>query len=78
MYVGVMKGVILGAAPAAHLIDLTHEVPPGDIRAAAFRLWQAAPFMPPGTIFLAVVDPGVGSQRRPLAIAAGGLFLRRA
>ncbi len=71
VYVGVMKGVILRSVPEARFIDLTHDIPPGDVRNAAFKLWQAAPFMPPGTIFLAVVDPGVGSTRRPLAVSAG-------
>jgi len=72
VYVGVMKGVIGRIAPQARLIDLTHEIPPGDVRQAAFRLWQAFPFMPPGTIFLAVVDPGVGTTRRPLAVRCQG------
>ncbi|HVO39105.1 MAG TPA: SAM-dependent chlorinase/fluorinase [Spirochaetia bacterium] len=71
VFVGVMKGVILRAAPQARLIDLTHEIPAGDVRDAAFRLWQAAPFMPPGTILLAVVDPGVGSSRKPVAVSVG-------
>lgn len=68
VYAGVMKGVIATISPRARLIDLTHEIPAGDVRQAAFRLWQARPHMPPGTIFLAVVDPGVGTSRRPLAI----------
>jgi len=68
VYVGVMKGVITRIAPHVRLIDLTHEVPPGDVRHAAFRLWQAFSFLPEGTIFLAVVDPGVGTSRRPVAI----------
>ncbi len=67
-YVGVMKGVILGLAPRAHLVDISHRVPPGDIRRAALLLWQAAPYFPPGTVFLAVVDPGVGTGRRGLAV----------
>lgn len=71
VYVGVMKGVILRSAPEARFIDLTHDIPRGDVRDAAFKLWQAAPFLPPATIFLAVVDPGVGSPRRPLAVSAG-------
>jgi len=67
VFVGVMKGVILARAPRARVVDLTHEIPPGDVPAAALRLWQAAPHMPRGTIFLAVVDPGVGSSRRGVA-----------
>jgi hypothetical protein len=73
VYVGVMKGVILRAVPEARFIDLTHEIPAGNVRDAAFRLWQAAPFMPAGTILLAVVDPGVGSSRKPLAGSVGSL-----
>lgn len=68
-YVGVMKGVIASIAPQTNVIDLTHEIPPGDIRQAAFKLWQAVPFFPDGTIFVAVVDPGVGTRRRAVAVA---------
>jgi hypothetical protein len=64
-----MKGVIAQIAPQARLIDLTHDIPPGDVRAAALRLWQAGPFMPRGTVFLAVVDPGVGSDRAAVAVS---------
>ncbi len=67
-YVGVMKGVILGIAPAARLVDLSHEIAPQAIRQAAYVLGQAAPHFPPGTIHLAVVDPGVGGARRPLLV----------
>lgn len=66
-YVGVMKGVISGIAPLAETVDITHQVSPGDIRRAAFQLWQSVPFFPPGTIFLVVVDPGVGTGRKPVA-----------
>jgi S-adenosylmethionine hydrolase len=69
VFVGVMKGVIAQIAPHARLIDLTHDIPPGDVRAAALRLWQAGPFMPRGTVFLAVVDPGVGSDRAAVAVS---------
>lgn len=68
-YVGVMKGVIASIAPQAQVIDLTHEIPPGDIRQAAFKLWQAVPFFPDGTVFEVVVDPGVGTRRRRIAVA---------
>lgn len=67
-YVGTMKGVILGIAPAVRLVDLSHEVAPQDIRQAAHILRQAAPYFPDGAIHLAVVDPGVGSDRRPLLV----------
>ncbi|MCI0370300.1 MAG: SAM-dependent chlorinase/fluorinase [candidate division NC10 bacterium] len=66
-FVGVMKGVILGIAPQARLVDLTHEVPPQAVAVAAFLLETAWREFPPGTIHLVVVDPGVGSNRRPLA-----------
>jgi len=74
MYVGVMKGVILGLEPGARLVDLTHDVEPGDIAGAAFKLAEAWRFFPSGSVHLAVVDPGVGSARRPLAARAGGHF----
>lgn len=67
-YVGVMKGVILGIAPGARLVDLTHDLPPRHILAAALTLEAAVPHMPDGTIHLAVVDPGVGSTRRAVAV----------
>ena len=71
-YVGAMKGVVLAIAPQATLVDLTHQVPPRDLLAGAFVLRHAAREFPPGTIHLAVVDPGVGSSRRPLAARAAG------
>jgi len=67
-YVGIMKGVILGIAPQARLVDLTHEVPAQDVTAGALLLRSAIEFFPPGTIHVAVVDPGVGSERRPLLV----------
>lgn len=70
-YVGTMKGVILGVCPEATLVDLTHEIPPQDVRAAAWQLAASARYFPAGTIFVAVVDPGVGSGRRALAAEAG-------
>jgi S-adenosylmethionine hydrolase len=66
-YVGAMKGVILGIAPHARLVDLSHEISPQDVRAGAFVLWSAYRYFPSGTVFCAVVDPGVGSARRALA-----------
>jgi hypothetical protein len=73
-YVGCLKGVILGINPQATLVDLSHEVPPQDIRAGAFILAGAAPYFPPGTVHLAVVDPGVGAGRRALAARARGQY----
>jgi S-adenosylmethionine hydrolase len=68
-YVGVLKGVILGINPAATIVDVCHAIPPQDVRAAAFLLHTAWPYFPPGTIHVVVVDPGVGSQRRAIAVA---------
>ena len=64
-YVGIMKGVILSIAPDARLVDLTHEIPPQDIEQAAYAVRSAAPYFPPGTVHLVVVDPGVGSAGGP-------------
>jgi len=65
-YVGVMKGVILSFCPKAAIVDLGHELPPQDVTAAAFTLRVSAPYFPKGSLFVCVVDPGVGSQRRIL------------
>jgi len=73
-YVAAVKGVLLARAPGAMLIDLGHEVAPGDVEGGAWLLAAAARWYPPGTVHLAVVDPGVGSERRILAAAAGGML----
>lgn len=73
-YVGVMKGIILGICPSARIVDLTHEIPPQDVAAAAFALDAAWSFFPEGTIHVAVVDPEVGTERHLLAVRAGGQF----
>lgn len=67
-YVAVMKGVILSIAPNASLVDLTHAVPPQDVRRAAFLLSTAIDYFPAGTVHVVVVDPGVGGERRPIAV----------
>ncbi len=67
-YVGAMKGVALGICPGATLIDITHAVPPQDVLAGALLLPAYVPFYPPGSIHVVVVDPGVGSERRGLAL----------
>lgn len=67
-YVAAMKGTILRLAPQARLVDLSHQVPPGDVASGAFLLAAAVPTYPRGTLHLAVVDPGVGSRRRLLAL----------
>jgi S-adenosyl-L-methionine hydrolase (adenosine-forming) len=71
-YVGALKGSILSACPDATLVDLVHELPDYDVLAGAFALAGSYPFFPPGTVFVAVVDPDVGSSRRGLALEAGG------
>jgi S-adenosylmethionine hydrolase len=71
-FVGAMKAVILGIAPRATIVDITHDVAPYAIAEAAFVLGQAWTFFPKGTIHVAVVDPGVGSERRPILAEAGG------
>jgi S-adenosylmethionine hydrolase len=67
-YVGVMKGVILGINPDVRLVDLTHALSPQHLLEAAFLLNPVFPYFPQGTIHLAVVDPGVGGDRRLMAI----------
>jgi S-adenosylmethionine hydrolase len=73
-FVGVMKGVILAICPEARLVDLTHQLAPRDVLAGALALEGAVPFFAAGTVHLAVVDPGVGSARRALAIRAAGSY----
>ncbi len=70
-YVGAMKGAILSACPEATIVDITHEVPAHDVAAGALALEAAYRYFPDGTVFAAVVDPGVGSERRPIAARAG-------
>jgi len=70
-YVGAMKGVILGICPEATLVDISHDVPPHDVLTASLELSAAYSVFPAGTIFLVVVDPGVGSARRGLAVETG-------
>jgi S-adenosylmethionine hydrolase len=71
-FVGAMKGVILSAQPEVTFVDISHEIPPHDVTTAAFTLLACYRDFPVGTIHLAVIDPGVGSERRPIAISAGG------
>ena len=71
-YVAEMKGVLLSALPDATLVDITHTIPPGDVRSAAHVLGRVWRRFPPGTVFLAVVDPGVGTTRAALAMTADG------
>jgi S-adenosylmethionine hydrolase len=70
-YAGVMKGVVLSINPEATIVDLSHDLPAHDIPFAAHELAATYRYFPAGTIFLVVVDPGVGSSRRGLAVEAG-------
>ncbi len=67
-FVGIMKGVILDIAPQAQLVDLSHLITPQDIKQAAYVLMTTTPYFPAATVHLIVVDPGVGSARRPIAV----------
>jgi len=71
-YVAEMKGVLLARAPSVALVDITHQVAPGDIRAAQYLLGRTWQHFPEGTVHLAIVDPGVGTARRALAAEHAG------
>jgi S-adenosylmethionine hydrolase len=73
-FVGAVKGAILSVNPRAVIVDITHEIPPQDIEAAAFTLLAAYKTFPAGTIHVAVVDQGVGSTRRPIILSANEQF----
>jgi len=70
-YVGVMKGVMLSICPDARFVDISHEIPPGDVSSAAFLLEKSIDYFPGNTTFLVVADPRVGSERRALALRVG-------
>jgi S-adenosylmethionine hydrolase len=72
--VGVMKGVIWGICPAAPILDLSHMIQPQNIREAAYIFARSVPYFPTGSIHVVVVDPGVGTQRRPMAARIGDWF----
>ena len=75
-YVGAMKGVVLSLAPNARVVDIAHGIPAQDVAAGAAALAQAAPLFPPGTIHVAVVDPGVGTLRAGIVVeSAGAIFV---
>jgi hypothetical protein len=75
VYVAVMKGVITQINPELWVIDLTHQIPPQNLAAARFNLMSACPYFPVGTVHVAVVDPGVGSLRRAIAVECALGFL---
>jgi hypothetical protein len=75
-YVGAMKGVILSICPNAQIIDLTHAIDPQNVQQAAFVLLNSYQYLPSGTIIIAVIDPGVGSSRKPIAVETNmGIFV---
>lgn len=73
-FVGMVKGVVLSINPRARMVDLCHDVCPQEVRQAAFLLKVSERYFPEGTIHVAVVDPGVGSERRGLAVRARGRY----
>ncbi len=73
-FVGAMKGVILSINPGVPIVDITHEVEPFNILEGALILKAHYRYFPPGTVFIAVVDPGVGSERKPIALRLGDHF----
>jgi S-adenosyl-L-methionine hydrolase (adenosine-forming) len=73
-YVAEMKAVLLGGTPRVTTVDITHSITPGDVRAAAFLLNRAWHRFPEGSVHLVVVDPGVGTHRRPIALSCAGHF----
>ncbi|HYO92015.1 MAG TPA: SAM-dependent chlorinase/fluorinase [Pyrinomonadaceae bacterium] len=73
-FVGAMKGAVLRVNPQARIVDITHEIPPHDITAGAFTLMAAYGSFPAKTVHVAVVDPGVGSERRPILVTSRDYF----
>ena len=73
-YVAMMKGVILSINPSVRLVDVSHQIGIGSVSQAALLVRETFPYFPEGTVHLAVVDPGVGSDRRPIAVLAGAHF----
>jgi S-adenosylmethionine hydrolase len=69
-YVGTMKGVLLNRSPHSQIVDISHEIPPFSIAAGAYTVSQAVPYFPAGTIHVIVVDPGVGTARKPILLEA--------
>jgi S-adenosylmethionine hydrolase len=74
-YVAAMKGVIVSIHPPTRVLDLSHRIRPQDVPHASYFLATCVPYFPPGTIHVAVVDPGVGTDRAPLCVRAGGQYL---
>ena len=73
-YPAAMRGVVLSICPTAQIVDISHDVERHHVRAGAFLLWMVAPYFPEKTVHCAVIDPGVGTARRPIVIESGGQF----
>ena len=73
-YVGMMKGVILAISPKSQIVDITHDIEPGNVKSAAFVLGMSYKFFPKDTVHLVVVDPGVGTERNALCLSGMGQF----
>jgi len=74
-YPGIMKGVIYSIAPSVQIADITHSIAPQNIQEGALVLFRSYRYFPAGTIHVAVIDPGVGTNRRPIAMRLGDYFL---
>lgn len=70
-FVGVMKGVIYGIAPDVEIVDISHLITAQNVLEGAYAMWRAVPFFPPGSVHVGVVDPGVGTKRRPIGARLG-------
>lgn len=73
-FVGVMKGVIYNIAPDAKIVDISHLISAQNVLEGAYAMWRAAPFFPPGSVHVGVVDPGVGTKRRPIGARLGDQY----
>ena len=73
-FVGVMKGVIYGIAPDVKIVDISHLISPQNVLEGAYAMWRAVPFFPPGSVHVGVVDPGVGTKRRPIGARLGDQY----
>jgi len=73
-FVGTMKGVIWSICPAAQIADISHTIAPQNVLEGAFALWRAYPYFPAGSVHVAVIDPGVGTRRRPMAASVGAHY----
>jgi len=73
-FVGVMKGVIYGIAPEVKIVDISHLISAQNVLEGAYAMWRAVPFFPPGSVHVGVVDPGVGTKRRPIGARLGDQY----